>query len=197
MAELVFWSGTMDCGKSTLALQIDHNHRARGRRGLIFTRLDRAGDHVLSSRLGLSTARRLAERMGGRLDAARDAWGATTYSLGFPAARAGQAPDLPARDRPTATALYAVCLISMLAASTAYNLSHICPARPILRRMDEAAIFLMIAGSYTPFATQRFEGAWAVGFTHVAGLLRAGGLLDVTGMTPLLHVSQRFPALQA
>lgn len=55
MAELVFWSGTMDCGKSTLALQIDHNHRARGRRGLIFTRLDRAGDHVLSSRLGLST----------------------------------------------------------------------------------------------------------------------------------------------
>ena len=56
MAELVFWSGTMDCGKSTLALQIDHNHRARGRRGLIFTRLDRAGDHVLSSRLGLSTA---------------------------------------------------------------------------------------------------------------------------------------------
>ena len=43
MAELVFFSGTMDCGKSTLALQMDHNHRQRGRRGLIFTRLDRAG----------------------------------------------------------------------------------------------------------------------------------------------------------
>ena len=27
MAELVFFSGTMDCGKSTLALQMDHNHR--------------------------------------------------------------------------------------------------------------------------------------------------------------------------
>ena len=26
MAELVFFSGTMDCGKSTLALQMDHNH---------------------------------------------------------------------------------------------------------------------------------------------------------------------------
>ena len=25
MAELVFFSGTMDCGKSTLALQMDHN----------------------------------------------------------------------------------------------------------------------------------------------------------------------------
>ena len=48
MAELVFFSGTMDCGKSTLALQMDHNHRARGRQGLIFTRLDRAGESVLS-----------------------------------------------------------------------------------------------------------------------------------------------------
>ena len=55
MATLVFFSGTMDCGKSTLALQIDHNHRARGRSGLIFTKLDRAGDSVLSSRLGLAT----------------------------------------------------------------------------------------------------------------------------------------------
>ncbi|HEU4910812.1 MAG TPA: thymidine kinase [Actinomycetes bacterium] len=55
MAELVFFSGTMDCGKSTLALQMDHNHRQRGRVGLIFTRLDRAGSSTLSSRLGLST----------------------------------------------------------------------------------------------------------------------------------------------
>src|SRR5580765_4883722 len=45
----------MDCGKSTLALQMDHNHLARGQRGLIFTKLDRAGQSVLSSRLGLST----------------------------------------------------------------------------------------------------------------------------------------------
>jgi thymidine kinase len=56
MAELVFFSGTMDCGKSTLALQMDHNHRQRGRAGLIFTRLDRAGSATLSSRLGLSTS---------------------------------------------------------------------------------------------------------------------------------------------
>ena len=56
VAELVFFSGTMDCGKSTLALQMDHNHRQRGRQGLIFTRLDRAGSSTLSSRLGLSTA---------------------------------------------------------------------------------------------------------------------------------------------
>lgn len=54
MAELVFFSGTMDCGKSTLALQMEHNHRARGRRGLVFTKHDRAGEAVLSSRLGLA-----------------------------------------------------------------------------------------------------------------------------------------------
>lgn len=54
MAELVFFCGTMDCGKSTLALQTDHNHAARGRRGLICSKLDRAGDSLLSSRLGLS-----------------------------------------------------------------------------------------------------------------------------------------------
>jgi thymidine kinase len=56
MSELVFFTGTMDCGKSTLALQMDHNRSARGRRGVVFTRDDRAGEGVLSSRLGLSTA---------------------------------------------------------------------------------------------------------------------------------------------
>ncbi|MFF4757602.1 thymidine kinase [Streptomyces sp. NPDC001292] len=55
MPELVFFSGTMDCGKSTLALQIAHNRSARGLAGVIFTRQDRAGEGKLSSRLGLVT----------------------------------------------------------------------------------------------------------------------------------------------
>ena len=55
MGSLVFFTGTMDCGKSTLALQMDHNHRARGRVGRIFTCHDRAGAATLSSRLGLTT----------------------------------------------------------------------------------------------------------------------------------------------
>jgi thymidine kinase len=46
VAQLVFFSGTMDSGKSTLALQMDHNHAARGRDGLIFSRNDRAGGRV-------------------------------------------------------------------------------------------------------------------------------------------------------
>lgn len=53
MAELLFFTGTMDCGKSTLALQMHHNHAARGRQGVLFTRNDRAGTATISSRLGL------------------------------------------------------------------------------------------------------------------------------------------------
>jgi thymidine kinase len=53
VAELQFFTGTMDSGKSTLALQTNHNHAARGRVGRIFTSRDRAGAATLSSRLGL------------------------------------------------------------------------------------------------------------------------------------------------
>jgi len=55
MAELIYYCGTMDSGKSTLALQTAHNHQSRGRTGLIFTSNDRAGSGVISSRLGLSS----------------------------------------------------------------------------------------------------------------------------------------------
>ena len=54
MAELHFFTGTMDSGKSTLALQTNHNHAQRGRVGRVFTTHDRAGTAVLSSRLGLT-----------------------------------------------------------------------------------------------------------------------------------------------
>lgn len=53
MAELIYYCGTMDSGKSTLALQTEHNHSTRGRRGLVYTKQDRAGSGILSSRLGL------------------------------------------------------------------------------------------------------------------------------------------------
>jgi thymidine kinase len=54
VAELQFFTGTMDSGKSTLALQTNHNHAARGRVGRIFATRDRAGAGLLSSRLGLT-----------------------------------------------------------------------------------------------------------------------------------------------
>jgi thymidine kinase len=55
MAELIFYCGTMDSGKSTLALQTAHNHQSRGRTGLLFTNQDRAGSGKISSRLGLTS----------------------------------------------------------------------------------------------------------------------------------------------
>lgn len=55
MAELVFFSGTMDCGKSTLALQTAYNYSQRGLEGMTFAMKDRAGAGKLSSRLGLES----------------------------------------------------------------------------------------------------------------------------------------------
>jgi thymidine kinase len=53
VAEFLYFTGPMDCGKSTLALQLDYTHTAGGRRGRLFTSLDRAGEATISSRLGL------------------------------------------------------------------------------------------------------------------------------------------------
>jgi thymidine kinase len=56
VSRLEFFHGPMDCGKSTLALQIDHNQARKGRRGLLLVRHDRSGPAQISSRLGLSRA---------------------------------------------------------------------------------------------------------------------------------------------
>ena len=54
MAELCYFTGPMDCGKSTLALQLDYTQAAAGRKGRLFTSHDRAGESTISSRLGLA-----------------------------------------------------------------------------------------------------------------------------------------------
>ncbi|MBK0400995.1 hemolysin III family protein [Limibaculum sp. M0105] len=51
-----------------------------------------------------------------------------------------------------AAAIYGVSLIAMFAFSAAYHLVHHAGAREILRRFDHAAIYVKIAGTYTPFA---------------------------------------------
>ena len=75
--------------------------------------------------------------------------------------------------------IYAAGVVAMLAFSTAYNFAK--PKyRPTLRRLDHAGIFLMIAGSYTPFTTQSLTGGWAWGMTiavwTIAGLGALGKL---------------------
>ncbi|MFE0024376.1 thymidine kinase [Amycolatopsis sp. NPDC059021] len=54
MGRLKFCYGPMDCGKSTLALQIDHNHARQGRRGLVLVRHDRSGEPQITSRIGIT-----------------------------------------------------------------------------------------------------------------------------------------------
>ncbi|MBA3489870.1 MAG: thymidine kinase [Longispora sp.] len=54
-ATLKFFYGPMDCGKSTLALQMNHNHARQGRRGLLLTKLDRSGRPHITSRIGLGS----------------------------------------------------------------------------------------------------------------------------------------------
>ena len=79
-----------------------------------------------------------------------------------------------------ALAIYCAGLVAMLCCSGAY---HMIPAptwKATLRRLDHAAIFLKIAGTYTPFALVKmggtaglwlFVGVWAVALLGAAAKL--------------------------
>src|ERR1700730_7104042 len=69
--------------------------------------------------------------------------------------------------------VYSFCLLTMLACSAAYHLVSNPSRRKSLRQLDHAAIFLMIAGTYTPFTTCRLHGVWAIGMT---GAVWAGAI---------------------
>lgn len=53
MAELTYFTGPMDCGKSTLALQVAYTETQARREGRLFTMLDRSGRATITSRIGL------------------------------------------------------------------------------------------------------------------------------------------------
>jgi thymidine kinase len=55
MSNLIFYYGTMDSGKSTLALQTNYNNTLASKNGLLFTKNDRAGIGTIYSRLGISS----------------------------------------------------------------------------------------------------------------------------------------------
>lgn len=54
VGHLRFYYGPMDCGKSTLALQVDHNQARQGRRGLLLVHHDRSGTAQITSRIGIT-----------------------------------------------------------------------------------------------------------------------------------------------
>jgi hemolysin III len=73
--------------------------------------------------------------------------------------------------------VYSVGLLSMLGFSAAYNMWPVSYAKWVLRRFDHSAIFLMIAGTYTPFIAQMKDDLVAMGLligvwlTAVAGII--------------------------
>ena len=84
-----------------------------------------------------------------------------------------------------AVLIYALCVMTMIGCSMAYNLTEQPKRKALLRRFDHAAIFLMIAGTYTPFTTLRFDGAWAVSMTTIVwalALIGAAGKLFLPGV---------------
>ena len=60
-----------------------------------------------------------------------------------------------------AAVFYVVALLTVLSISCAYNLWPISRAKWVLRRFDHAAIYLLIAGTYTPFLAQLDDTATA------------------------------------
>jgi hemolysin III len=77
-------------------------------------------------------------------------------------------------------ALYGLGLLAMLSFSASYNLAAPSPRKENLRRFDHAAIFTMIAGTYTPLFLNRIGGAWAwgmLGFVWTVAL--AGAALAI------------------
>jgi len=85
----------------------------------------------------------------------------------------------------TAGAIYAMCMMAMLAASAVYNLTRPSRYRRVLRRIDEAAIFLMIAGSYTPFTIQLLPPELAIAVTVAIWMMAFAGAVGKVFYTQL------------
>ena len=66
-------------------------------------------------------------------------------------------------------------VVAMLGCSALYNLAGDGPRKALLRRLDHAAIFVMIAGTYTPVALLAIGGAWGWGLLGVVWAGAAGG----------------------
>lgn len=77
----------------------------------------------------------------------------------------------------TTALIYAAGLLCMLGCSAAYNLARSSRWRPLLQRFDHAAIFVMIAGTYTPITVLRLDGLWGVGLTSAVWSLATLGMI--------------------
>jgi hemolysin III len=86
-----------------------------------------------------------------------------------------------------AIAIYAAGILAVLGTSAAYNMWPISRTKWLLRRFDHACIYVLIAGTYTPFITQLknglvatllFAGVWATALLGAGLKLTLPGRLD-------------------
>ncbi|MBD8496582.1 hemolysin III family protein [Pseudomonas syringae] len=74
-------------------------------------------------------------------------------------------------------AVYGVCLVALYSASTVYH-SVQGRAKTIMRKVDHFSIYLMIAGSYTPFCLVSLRGPWGWSLFGVVWALALIGILQ-------------------
>lgn len=78
------------------------------------------------------------------------------------------------------TSIYSATIIFLYLASTLYHALPIGRAKSVFRVIDHAAIFLLIAGTYTPFTFGVLRGAWGWSLLGVVwGLAVAGVALKI------------------
>jgi hemolysin III len=80
--------------------------------------------------------------------------------------------------------IFGATLVLLYAASTLYHGARSPRVKRFFRRLDHAAIFLLIAGTYTPFTLVSLRGGW--GWTLLVivwGLAILGIVLEVAGHT--------------
>ncbi|MBU2962443.1 hemolysin III family protein [Citreicella sp. C3M06] len=71
---------------------------------------------------------------------------------------------------------YGLGLLASFAFSAAYNLTLHAPTRRVLRRFDHAAIYLLIAGTYTPMALLGVGGLAGVALTTASWVIALIGV---------------------
>lgn len=76
----------------------------------------------------------------------------------------------------TAVAIYGAALIATFSASAIYHMTPVERFRPIFRRFDHAAIFLKIAGTYTPLVVM-IGGFFAYGILAIVWALALFGII--------------------
>jgi hemolysin III len=73
-------------------------------------------------------------------------------------------------------AIYGLALVATFSCSAGYHLVVRPKLKEILRRFDHAAIFLMIAGTYTPFILIKMNTPWGLGLLAVVWAMAAIGI---------------------